>query len=397
MLALLLRLHVVDWWPLSLARDHLFDLYQTGAPTTPNSGHVVVVDVDEASLARFGQWPWPRSMMADVTRRLTAAGAVVGFDVAFAEPDRQGGDAEFAEAIGAGRVVLGSVLVNHRRQPPMQPKAAFAIMGGWPATLTELATFPGVIEPVPLLAKNAAGIGQILAGLDDRDGVFRHLPIVARIGGSLYPSFALELARVFRGAPLVTVRVVAWGTPAIDLIALPGPVVMPTDRQGDVRPRFSTAPLRTLSILDVLDGGLAPGTLTDRIAIIGTSARGLGDLRMTPVGILPGVYLHAITLDNILTGSLLSRPIWSYTAELAAMFVGGLVVIGAALTGSRRGTVAAWLVVAVLEAVGSYVLFRRHGWLVDPVAPIIGVTALLFPYLLLDALRRQRPTAVVEE
>jgi adenylate cyclase len=395
-LALLLGLRAIDWRPFSLARDKLFDLYQTLGPTTPNSGRVVVVDINEASLARLGQWPWPRNVMADVTRRLTAAGAIVGFDILFTEPDRQGGDVGFAEAIREGRVVLTGN-ADPARQPSTRPRVAFMIMNGSAATLTGLTAFTGLIEPLPLLAKDAAGDGYFAGGLKDGDGVQRRLPMVGRIGGSIYPSFVLELARVSQGTPHVLLRAIARGTPYIDLIALPGPIVMPTGLAGDIRPRFSTAPLRTLSVVDVLDGTLAVGSLADQIAIVGTSTVGSRDIHTTPVGALPGVHILAITLDNILTGSLLWRPNWCDSAELAAMLVGGFVVIGATLIGSRRGTIAAWLVVAVLAAAGSYVLFHRYGWLLDPVAPIVSATAVLFAYLLVGALRRERPTAVVAE
>ena len=397
MLALLLGLRVIDWRPFSLARDHLFDLYQTQAPTTPNSGRVVVVDIDKASVARLGQMPWPGSVWADVTRRLTAAGAIVGIDIVFDEPARGGGDAEFAEAIREGRVVLASA-ADPARKPSMPRKAGFAIIHGSAAALTGLFALTGLSEPLPLLAENAAGNGPSIMGPHDADGVFRRLPMVARIGGRIYPSFVVELARVLQGTPSVMLRAIASGIPYIDLIVLSGPggdIVMPTGWNGDVRPRFSIAPLRKLSILDVLDDGLAVGSLAGQIAIVGTSAD--EDLRMTPLGMRPGVYFHATALDNILTGSLLRQPIWGDSAEAGAVLVGGLMVIGAALAGSPRGTIAAWLVVAVLAAAGSYVLFHRCGWLLDSAAPILSATVLLFAYLLVDALRRERPTVVVPE
>src|SRR5271170_4690126 len=88
LLALLVGLRIADWRPFALTRDNLFDWYQTIAPSAPGGDRVVVVEIDEASLAALGQWPWSRAVLAELTKRLTEAGAIVGFDMVFAEPDR---------------------------------------------------------------------------------------------------------------------------------------------------------------------------------------------------------------------------------------------------------------------------------------------------------------------
>lgn len=396
LLAVLLGLRLVEWQPFTLVRNNLFDWYQRLAPVAPNSGRVVVVDIDEASLAKLGQWPWPRTVMADLTRRLIAAGATVGFDILFAEPDRQAPldpttDAQFAEAIRAGRVVLGEAAEGNR--PGMQSAAALAVSGASPGQLNGLTAFTGLLEPLPLLARAAAGRGVFSIGLDDGDGVFRHLPMVARVGHAIHPALALELVRVSEGGTAILLQAVARDAPDINRIVVMPKIVISTSWAGDVWLRFAISPLRTVSILDVLDGQLPAGSLADQIAVVGTSAVGLRDLRMTPVGPLPGVYLHAIALDNILSGSLLWRPTWCNAVELGLMLAAGLTVIGVAILGRRRGMIAAWLGAAMVAAGVSQSLFQLYGWLIDPAAAIITATTLVFASLLIDRLRTERSSA----
>jgi adenylate cyclase len=213
--------------------------------------------------------------------------------------------------------------------------------------------------------------------------------MLASVADVVYPALALELARLSQGADRI--MIVSAGGGAVDQLAIPPKIVIPTGWEGDVRPRFKVAAVPTLSVVDVLER-LPAGALADKIAVVGTSAVGLRDIRMTPVGHLPGVYLHAIALDNMLTGSLLSRPAWTKTAELAAMLVGGLALMAATLAANRRRLLVVWLAVSVLAIALSQAAFHLEGLLIDPAAPIIAATALVFLSLALDALRRERPT-----
>src|SRR5262249_47570117 len=156
--------------------------------------------------------------------------------------------------------------------------------------------------------------GVFSVGAEDSDGVIRRLPLVMQVGTDFYPSLALELLRVASGTLHVMIRARSVG--GIGDVVVAGGLVIPTGWHCHIRPRFFTASLRTFSVLDVLEGGLAPGSLTNMFAVVGTSAAGLRDTRRTPVDWQPGVYLHAIALDNILTGSLLLEPLWSKPVEL---------------------------------------------------------------------------------
>jgi adenylate cyclase len=403
LLLVLVALRFDDWRPFSLARDNLFDWYQRLTPRAPNSGRVIVIDIDEASLKKLGQWPWPRTVLAEMTRRLTAAGAIVGFDILFAEADRHSpgagpggapsGDAAFADAMRTGKVVLGEAEEAFGRAPA-PPKTALTVENGSASKLKTLPMFHGMVQPLPELAAAAAGLGFFSVGPGDDDGVVRHLAMLASVADVVYPALALELARLSQDADKVLI--VSAGSGAVDQLAIPPKLVVPTGWEGDVRPRFKITPLPTASIADLLEHAPEPGSLAGKIALVGTSAVGLRDIRMTPVGALPGVHLHAVALDNMLTGSLLWRPAWTKTAELAAMLVGGLAVMVATLAATRRRLLGVWLGFDALAVVLSQALFHLWGLLVDPTAPLIATTALVFASLALDALGRERPVATAK-
>jgi adenylate cyclase len=407
LLAVLVGLRIADWRPFTLVRDNLFDGYQTAAPATPGSDRVVVIEIDEASLAALGRWPWSRAVMADLTRHLTAAGAIVGFDMVFAEPESRSPDADdrFAQAIAAGRVVLGQAF-DAAGDAALPPVAPIALRG--PPASAQLPAFGGLVNPLPVLVEHAAGRGFFGLGVLDPDGVVRHLPMLSRLSDRalpaadsvarrdrLIPGLALELARVARSADGIAVDATPFGISGIEV----GGVTVPTGRSGEVWPNFSIASPRGLSVIGVLDGGAAPGSfagsLAGKIAIVGGTAAGLHDLRQTPVGPMPGVFLIARALNDMLSGTLLWRPAWSDLVEIALMIASGLVVIVAAGVAGRRFFVTLWLVMTAATFGASGALYRSYGLLIDPSASAIATTALVFAVLLISVARQDRPSVAL--
>ncbi len=401
LLVLLVGLRIADWRPFVLARDNLFDLYQTTAPAAPSSDKVVVIEIDEASLVALGQWPWSRAVMAALTRRLTEAGAIVGFDLVFVEPDRlspdrlaqalayvdpalvralaagPNTDTMFAQAIGAGRVVLPEFLEDGDTG---RASAAAAVTVPGRAAVPFLPHARGVLGSLPVLTRSAAGSGFLALYLNaEPDGVVRHLPMLVRVDDGILPGFALELVRVARSATQTSVRAGRFG---ITNVAI-GDLVMPTDRTGEAWPNFALPSPRGVSAHVVLDGGVAPNSLAGRIAVIGATAAGLRDIRQTPVGPMPGVYLNARAARDMLAGTLLQRPAWSGPIEIALMIASGLGVIVVAGARRRRGFVTFWLASTAAMVGTSVALHRSDGLLLDAAAPVITTTLLVFAILLL--------------
>jgi len=395
----------------------VFDTYQRLLPRAEAGAPVAVVDVDEASISTLGQWPWPRTTLAQLVDRLGQAGAAtVAFDIVFPEPDRTSmaaqaellrsagaevtlpatgavsNDAVFAEAIGRNSVTLGVAISNETNAPLPAPKGGFAFGGADPKTY--LPTFSGGVGNIPEITAPALGLGSF-SFPTAADGVVRTVPLVFSAQGSLYPSLGLEALRVAQGAGSFVVRSTGasgeadTGRPA--MVALrDGALEVPTGPLGDFWIYYSgLASMPTVSAAEVLSGDpvALQARLGGRIVLVGTSAVGLRDIVSVPMGYsVPGVKVHAEIIDQVVGQTFLTRPDWASGAELAAAALLGLVLLGfAGRTGALvTSGVALVLIGAALAA--SWWAFASQRLLLDPLLPGLGV-ALVFlvttPILLL--------------
>ena len=351
-LALLLALaflRIVDPAPLEELRLRAFDFFQVLQPRVATQRPVVIVDIDEQSLRKFGQWPWPRTRIADVVTRLTKAGAlVIAFDVIFPEPDRlspdvvaeifrdldeetrqkirasSSTDTAFAQAIRQSRVVLGEtglpIVVPLPDAPPSN--VAVATLGADPRPY--LLNFPGLLRNLPILDQAAAGRG-LFSIRSERDGIVRRLPLVMVAQGDIKPTLTFDMLRVVTGASTILIRSDAAG---VRSVAIPG-FELPTDRHGQLWIHFAPHdPARFVSASDVLEGRVGPEQVSRKLVLIGTSAAGLLDLKTTPIDPnMPGVEVHAQILESMLTKSMLSSPNYAIAAELCAAVLIGAVII----------------------------------------------------------------------
>jgi adenylate cyclase len=402
LIGMLVSLRIWDPALVEEIRLKTFDIYQEISPRQRQNLPVTIVDIDEASLARFGQWPWPRTRLAAMVDKLTAAGAVaIAFDVVFPEPDRTSpdlladsierldeatravlrslpsNDAAFADSISRSRVVLGesgyhSPTAADPGNPPIS--TPFALRGGDPRS--SLIRFPGMIRNVAPLEKAAAGRG-IFTILPEFDGLVRRVPLIASAEGKLSAALVVDMLRVATGGNAIVVR---SGPSGVEDIVVGG-VQVPTDQFGQVWIHFATARSnRFISAADVLDGVNLSDKVAGRLVLIGTSATGLLDLKATPAGAMPGVAVHAQLLETILGKSALDRPVWTALAEVAFfVIVGALLIYLIPLRGAAEVFVLGACVAAVAIAI-SWLFFVYQRVLVDASYPL-GV--LLFIYVVL--------------
>ncbi|WP_208976897.1 CHASE2 domain-containing protein [Stappia sp. ES.058] len=390
-----------------------FDTYQRLWPRAENDYPVRIVDIDERSLAIHGQWPWRRDTLADLTDALAEMGAaVVAYDVIFAEPDRLSPhrylpeleetselkaqalpdtDAEFAEAIARMPVVLGYALRSDDNGGTPQSKAGFAYVGSNP--IAGLPAFPSALKSLDMLEARAAGSGSLSLSARDTSGIVRRIPMLVTNGEALYPSLSMEALRVAQGASSYIVRSadasgeIAAGGAAVTEVKV-GAIPFPTTALGELWVYFNAdREDRYISAADVLDRDKRASVQPEvegRIIYIGTSAIGLFDIRTTPLGeLVPGVSVHAQATEQILSGDFLSRPDWSYGAEIIATFLLGLIVIALVLAfGAGWAALIGGGVAAALYA-GAAHLFLTKGLLLDPVYP---TAANLFVYAAATAL-----------
>ncbi len=421
--ALALRL---DEGPVIEQVRHLvFDAYQNLRPRPFTAQPVRIVDIDEDSLKRLGQWPWPRSHMARLVDRLHGLGvAVIALDVLFAEPDRMAPanllalwrdrpemaglseriaqlpdpDGEFAASLARANAVTTFVLSDRSNETVPALKSGFASAGDDPTMFA--ARFAGAIVSLPPLEQAAAGNGFVNTA-PDRDGIIRRVPLLMALNGQLYPSLAAEALRLAQGAPSYTVKASGasgeWSFGAstgITRVRI-GAAIVPTDAGGNIL-LYDSGPRaeRYISAWRVLEPDFDPAALAGQIVLIGTSVEGLKDVRSTPLDpVMPGVEIHAQVLEQILSGDFLTRPDWADGAEILFLAVFGTTLI---LALRKAGALWAALIAAAALAAavaGSWFAFARAAFLFDPLFPALTVVLIytlgtLFSYLRTEGERR---------
>ena len=391
-------------------RQTVFDEYLRLKPRQYEPTPVRIVDIDEDSLQRFGQWPWPRTLLAKLVDRLNELGAAaIAFDILFIDADRTtpsrlvesikeiapddplvarfnampDHDRLFAETIAHGRVVLGFALRNENRGKLPDVKAGFSNVGDDPRPW--LPHFRGAAANLPALEEAAAG-NALSDIVPERDGISRRAPLIADIAGELYPALALDTLRVAQGATGYLVKssgasgVISFGEhTGINAIKV-GNIVVPTGSDGSVWLHYTPhQPERFVSAAKILDGSADPELVKDNIVLIGTTAEGLKEFRPTQLDPAEsGVEIHAQLIEQLLLGDIIKRPDWAPGAEVIFMLYIG---IGLLLLLPRVG--ARWTALLFATAVtpaicASWYAYFWYGLLIDPVFPsLVGLLVYL--------------------
>lgn len=389
-----------------------FDTFQVIDPRVKTARPVVIVDIDEKSLARYGQWPWPRTRVAELVTKLTQLGAVViGFDIVFAEPDRltpalaadgfagldddtrarlkalPGNDQVFADAIRRSRVVLGESGLPYvvSALDKNQPLTGLATLGDDP--LPFMLSFPGLIRNVDAVEKAASGRG-LFTIRNERDGIVRRVPMLMQAQGAVMPSLSFEMLRVATGTDTIFVKSDRAG---IKSVAVKG-LEIPTDRNGQLWVHFAKHdPGIYVSAADVLDGSVAPGAIARHLVLVGTSAVGLLDVKTTPIeAAMPGVEVHAQVLESALTKTVLSQPNYAIGAELCVAMLLGIVVIWLAPMFGPVTLVILGSIFAALLIGTSWYFFAWHRLLIDFTYPLLSTTLIYLSLIFSNFVREQR-------
>jgi adenylate cyclase len=397
----MLGIRVLDPAPVQILRFQNFDIYQRLVPRTYTPLPVRVVDIDEASLAQYGQWPWPRTIIAELVNKLSRNGAIViGFDIVFAEKDRLSPDivaednpslpenirealkalpsneAILASQIANSSVVLGQTSVRlvddtgtneaNARDTP------HAIIGPDPAPF--LQKFPALVQNLPELEAAATGHG-VFSLSPDADGIYRRVPLTMIVGEKIKLALSAEVLRIATGGGAFGIRTNEAGISGIVV----GGQLISTNPNAIVWPYFSESRQeRYISAGDVLNGSADQSQIANHMVLVGTSAVGLEDYRATPLGVtMPGVEIHAQVIESIISQNLLWRPNYALGMELVFVLIVGLLIIYIV---PKVGAVRALALAGVSQAGflgGSFYAFHQHQMLIDATFPIAS-TALLF-------------------
>ena len=314
-----------------------FDLYQKIFPLKKESSEVVIIDIDEKSLKKFGQFPWNRSVFARIIENVnTAEPKAIGFDVFFSEKDKQspeeiiksynliptdvtqiqkikGHDEILREELERSNsviAVLGSNVSSHGTYD-RSAKAKFLSKGGDPKEFTF--SFPYSIGSLEKLEKSAKGLGSI-SFLDQTDGIIRSLPLILRFANKLYPTMGLEMIRVGSKQKNIFIELDEVGIKKVSA----RPFKISSDPNGLFWIRYKQSQKsQYISASSVYEKKFEESFFREKYVLIGASAQGLFDIVKTPLGAtVPGVEVHANVIENILDNSYLIRNPNVYIFEL---------------------------------------------------------------------------------
>jgi adenylate cyclase len=356
-----------DPWILETVRMKALDVHQQNQETVILED-IVTVEIDNKTMDKNGQWPWPREIMQRELIKLFESGAgLVVMPILFSQPDRGGKDKEFAELLAQLPVVIGQIPANEAKGNPV-PRGV-AVIGGngedppWTNWIYE---YNSAVGPVKEIGDVAAGVGM-MSSPPESDGVLRRLPLVVQINNQLFPSISLETLRVAAGDPSYQMK--ASAEAGVEALRIPKFSKIITDANGSIWIDFQYK-TKTMSLADI-DPNAEELFVQGKIVILSPTASGIDNPVATPVGVLQGHDVIATSIATMMTGTNISRPWWSDFAEIGAVAIGGAILAVVVL-------VLPWFVslIAPVLVVGSFFtssyLFGQ-GYLIDWSYPALGM------------------------
>ncbi len=372
-----------------------FDLYQKVFAEKKNSD-VVIIDIDEKSLGKFGQFPWNRIVFAEILDKLNESNPkAIGFDIFFTEKDKQSPDAIiksyglipsdiaelqnlkspddiFAEKLKESKsiiAVLGSNVPSHSNYD-RKAKARFLSKGGEPKQFTY--SYPYSIGSLEVLEKNVKGLGSI-SFLDQLDGIIRSLPLIVQFNKKMYPTMGLEMVRVGSKQKNIYVELNEVGIQRISA----RPHKIDSDPNGIIWIKYKKSDKNQyISAGDVYDGKFQTDFFKDKYVLIGASAQGLFDLVKTPLGVtIPGVEVHANVIENILDQSYLVRNPNTYIFELLFSIIVALITFILSQKVKPKLSLSIFFGNILAIIIIGFSIYKFRSELVDMSYPIFIVTA----------------------
>ena len=345
-LCLLVSIRVMDPSFVESVRLRYFDTVITSKPITENN--IYTVNIDEETLTKFGQWPFPRSEYGKIIESLYRRNAgLVVFNVLMPDVDRSGQDDRLASTLLKYPVILSNTPSNKSKNEPKSP--GIAIIGPSNAPLIE---YPGIIANITKLEKNAVGVGTTNT-LPEIDGVNRRIPLVIKSNDRFYPSLSMETLRVMAGDTTTQIKVNENG---VEKMRIPkfGPIV--TDNLGRIWIDWSQQN-KSVSMVDL------PKDFGGAVVIVGTSAAGISNPVPTAKGAVWPQDLQAAVITTMANGVVIQRPDWMDGAEILT-----LIVLSILLLFLTRWTYVG-IIFGIISIIGAYtfsrILFEQNLWLGD--------------------------------
>jgi CHASE2 domain-containing sensor protein/serine phosphatase RsbU (regulator of sigma subunit) len=342
-------LHFPDLPPFKFARSALFDQYQRLFPRQPQSSPVVIVAIDEESLALLGQWPWPRNYFAALVDTVSALKpAAVGLDIIMPEHDRASPEAILesrpdlpesihkallgvtsndyllAKSLANTPVVLGAAGFKFKTSATLEGLLTRSIEVQGNDPLPWLTSYSYVLASLPEFQAAAHG-QQALLSSDSENGIVRRVAVLSNLNNQIIPGLTLEMLRVAYAAPAI---VVSAGKRGVESVTI-GAQRIPLQSNGEVWVHFSkVSAQRFISASSLLNNKVPPERIAGKLVLIGLTGLGLQDFITTPLGDMrPGVEVHAQLLESFADSHFLTRPWWMHWLESVVLVSSGLMLI----------------------------------------------------------------------
>ena len=389
---LLLSVRVLDSDYVKTLRYKTWDYFQIESPRANLSDMVAIVDITEQDLKEYGQWPWPRHIMAMLHARIGDAGAVmINYNILFSEPDRMGSnqylnsfpmsddtrellqknlvdtDKVFAIVIKESNNTILMMSVKNERDNIL-PSTTNIIQKG--DATPWIWNYAGIVPPLATLSASAKGIGVNVTA-PEPDSVVRKVPILIRIESKLYPSMVLENIRIINQSRAIKIITKAHG---IDEVLVAKNSGIPVNHNAEMYIHYANPDdYIHLSAGDILKGKVSKKDIEGKIIIVGLDAAGLSTLKDTPYGLMTDQTISAQTFDTVLTGNHLIRLPQADTYEILFMGLLGLLMIILIPRVSVLFSVP--LLVFVLGGISyaSFMAYANKGWLIDPSFAILYI------------------------
>ena len=321
--------------------------------------NIVTIEINNDTLAKYGQWPFPRGELADIVYNIYKAGAnLVVLPMLFAEPDRHGQDTLFENMLLTTPTIIGQIPGDVTKGNPIS-RGVSAVGASWEGWLYR---YPGAVGPLKSFADAALGVGMLIVSPED-DGVVRRVPLAVDIDGKVYPSMSMEIIRALSGDVSYQIKTGAAG---VEALRIPKYGITKTDANGNIWIDFKYK-TKVYPLYEELPD------LSGKTVILTVTASGLGSVLATPVGNIYGYDLLATSITTMMSDRNISIPYWGNIVELVGPFILSLIICIVVL--KLRWLFGAILLPIMLGGIyySSLQLFVKQGFLVDWTYPILTI------------------------
>jgi len=376
------------------------DLYLSYNDKHKADDTILIIDIDEKSLSSLGQWPWSRDKVAQLLTNLANANiGIVGLDVVFAEKDNSSPkkvlkklgmvhkdakdyDEIFAFALANTPTVTGYLFDFEKKiEKGITPNIPVIIVEKNKSSVEFLPKAKGLISNIFILQDSSYSSG-FFNTIPDNDGIVRSIPLVVKYENTIYPSLSLEMIRLILGSKKIVVNYSDIGISSVDI----GELVIPTDRFGRIKVNYvgKAKSYKYISAVDIYNNEFKIEDVAGKIALLGTSAGGLLDLRATPLeSVFPGVEIHANALDNIINQNFIYNPNWVEAIDII-IIISVLLLIVLLFTFLGAIKTALFFIFAVSGFIyTAYIVFIEQGIVLNIVYPFLSSILL---YMILTSL-----------